>query len=877
MRRLWAPVTALLATAAVAVPLHGTVTPARASVGETVWPTPQQISDRPDGFRVPRTVGLVTAADTDAPALRTVRAALRKAGATDIRQSTSDPRTEVTVWLSGGAPVLKELGVADHTGLGAEGYVLAAGRHGGRDHIVLDGADGAGAFYAAETLGQLVRPHWMPGVAVRDWPSMRYRGSIEGFYGTPWSHEDRLAHLDYLGAHKMNTYEYAPKNDPYHRERWRDPYPADKLAELGELITRARDNHVEFTFALSPGLSICYSSQADVDALIAKFEAVYDLGGRAFNVPFDDIDYGVWHCAADKDKFGDGAAGAGAAQAYVLNKVQAWARSKGDVHPLQMVPTEYSDVTDSPYKQALRDKLDPDVIVHWTGVGVIPATITVDEAEQAGKVFGHPVLVWDNYPVNDYIAGRLPLAAYTGRESGLSGSVTGIISNPSNQAAVSDVALFSFADFGWHDATYDAGRDWAAALAERAGGDPETTAALRAFADVSTYDGRLHMTQAPELAAAVNAFWRRWEAGDHHGSVHDLRARVRALAAAPARIRAGVVDPAFADEAKAWLDATELWAQAMDAALDMLTHPLARGWSDRRRVDALVARANAIRDTREPHSGTAPKIGDGVIDRFITTAKAVFDRTAGVHAVRPAGITSLTAYQDNAPARMTDGDTGTYFWSGAAPNAGDWVGVDFGEPRPIGDVDVLMGKSGSPDDYIHAGTLEYSTDGDSWTPLAEGTTAEVHATAPAGTTARYVRYRATAANGGYWCVVREFQVSVPGQVAYTVTGGPAGDLAAAADGSLDTAYTASAAPAAGDALVVTPSAARRLARVRVLGSAGTAAVEVRTGGTWRHIGVFRNGFADLPAGGDPVEAVRLTWESGSPAPSISEVVPVPAE
>jgi hyaluronoglucosaminidase len=140
-----------------------------------------------------------------------------------------------------------------------------------------------------------------------------------------------------------------------------------------------------------------------------------------------------------------------------------------------------------------------------------------------------------------------------------------------------------------------------------------------------------------------------------------------------------------------------------------------------------------------------------------------------------------------------------------------------------------------------------------------------------------VRYRATAANGGYWCVVREFQVSVPGQVAYTVTGGPAGDLAAAADGSLDTAYTASAAPAAGDALVVTPSAARRLARVRVLGSAGTAAVEVRTGGTWRHIGVFRNGFADLPVGGDPVEAVRLTWESGSPAPSISEVVPVPAE
>ena len=87
---------------------------------------------------------------------------------------------------------------------------------------------------------------------------------------------------------------------------------------------------------------------------------------------------------------------------------------------------------------------------------------------------------------------------------------------------------------------------------------------------------------------------------------------------------------------------------------------------------------------------------------------------------------------------------------------------------PIGDVAVLMGKPGSPDDYLHAGTLEYSADGSAWTPLTTGTTAEVRATAPQGTRARYVRYRATAGNDGFWCVVREFQVSVPGQIGYTV-------------------------------------------------------------------------------------------------------------
>jgi hyaluronoglucosaminidase len=599
-----------------------------------VWPTPQRLDERLDGFAVPPAVGLVQATGTDEPALRTVREALRKAGADEVRESGADPGTEVTVWLSGGAPVLRRLDVADHAGLPAEGYVLAAGQDAGRGHIVLDGADGAGTFYAALTLGQVIEDRWMPGLAVRDWPSMRYRGSIEGFYGTPWSHADRLDHIAYLGAHKMNTYQYAPKDDPYHRERWREPYPPDRLAQLGELVARARSGHVVFTFALSPGLSVHYTAQSDVAALLAKFDALYALGARSFNVPFDDIDYGVWHSPADRDRFGDGGAGAGAAQAHVLNAVQAWVRAKGDVHPLQTVPTEYHDLADSPYKRALRDHLDTDVIVHWTGIDVIPESITVTEAARAREVFGHPILIWDNYPVNDYLPGRLPLAALTGRGPGLSAQVTGVISNPANQPAVSKIALFSFAGLGWHDEGYDAGRDWPAALAERAGGDADTTAALRAFADVSTYDARLHHTQAPELAAATSAFWRRWAAGDQEGAIEGLRPRVRALAAAPATIRAGVTDPAFADEAGAWLEATELWAAALDAALDLLAHPAGQAQAYRERIDALVARANAIRDTREPHSTSAPKIGDGVIDTFLDAAKATFDRSPALDAPR---------------------------------------------------------------------------------------------------------------------------------------------------------------------------------------------------------------------------------------------------
>lgn len=762
-----------------------------------VWPTPQQQVTRHDGFTIPRVVGVVADAGTDHAALQAVRKILTDAGVTQIQVSPDDPGTSMTVWLQNPGTPLSKLGVPGHSGLAAEGYVLAIGQASRRKHVVLDGVDNAGTFYATQTLRQLVQSgsgaQRLPGVVIRDWPAMRYRGSVEGFYGTPWTHVERLDHFDYLGTHKMNTYIYAPKDDPYHRDRWREPYPADRLAKLAALAERARSNHVEFTFALSPGLSVCYSSPDDAAALLAKFDAIYAIGGRSFTVAIDDIDYHTWHCPADPQHFGTGGEGAGKAQSHLLNQVQAWVRGKGDVARLQLVPTEYWGLSDSPYRKAIRDYLDRDIVVHWTGVDVIAPTITNAHTAQAKAVFGHDILVWDNYPVNDYIAGRLPMASYVGRDQGLSRQVAGVISNPANQPAVSKVSLFSFADFSWHDSTFDPAKAWQAALAEAAGGDAKTVAALRAFADVNAYDGHIHLVQAPEVVEAIEAFWVRWHAGDQAGAVRLLKPRFNGLAAVPGTIRSGVTDPAFIAEAGAWLDATALWAQALSAAVDMLAYQSggagAAAWADRQRLDGYVTRALAIRDIRQPHAGTAPKIGDGVIDVFLRDAKAAFDRWVGLDGARAVGTATMDVHADNVASRMVDGDLNTYFWSNRSPNAGDSVGVDLGSVRQIGEVSVLMGKAGSPDDFIHAGVLEYSIDGTSWKALTSATTPEVRAVAPKDARARYVRYRATADNGGNWCVVREFTVQDADVVRYTVTGGPAGEnLTAAVDGRLDTAY-----------------------------------------------------------------------------------------
>ncbi len=60
-------------------------------------------------------------------------------------------------------------------------------------------------------------------------------GVIEGFYGTPWRHAQRLNLLNRMAQWNLNTYLYAPKFDLRHRLQWQDPYPRKTLDEFEEL------------------------------------------------------------------------------------------------------------------------------------------------------------------------------------------------------------------------------------------------------------------------------------------------------------------------------------------------------------------------------------------------------------------------------------------------------------------------------------------------------------------------------------------------------------------------------------------------------------------------------------------------------------------
>ncbi|WP_407562116.1 beta-N-acetylglucosaminidase domain-containing protein [Streptomyces sp. 184] len=882
-----------LALSPLAVPPAAGAPPPPAGPGD-ISPTPRSVEARGDSVTVTRTVTLVTGSAPDGPALAVAEKALRDAGARAVRRTETAPSESrgLTVYLGGpganpaSAAALAALGVEGPAGLPADGYVLAAGTAEpgggapGGDGIVLAGTDATGTYYAAQSLRQLL-PHRdspgtrVAGTAVRDWPGTGWRGSIEGFYGVPWSHASRLDQLSFYGEHKMNIYVYSPKDDPYLRERWREPYPADELARIAELVERARANHVEFTYALSPGLSVCYSSDAEVQALNDKFQTLWDIGVRTFAVPLDDISYTDWNCAADEERFGTGGGAAGAAQAHLLNRVnREFVRTHDGAEPLQMVPTEYYDTTPSPYKKALAEQLDADVLVEWTGIGVVAPVMTVAQARDAREVFGHPILTWDNYPVNDYAQQRLLLGPFNGREKGLPGELAGITANPMNQAAASKIALYTVADFAWNDAAYDPRTSWAGALAELAGGDRRTTAALRAFADAS-YGSALNPGQAPELSAAVAAYW-------DDGGEDALDDALGALEAAPGVLRDRLPDRAFVEESGPWLDATRDWGTAARTALRMAEAARDgdgdRAWRLRQRLPELVDRAKSHIYTGLGGREVPVVVGEGVLDAFVADAAAAHDRSLGLPA-RPKGTTDLGTYQGNTADRMTDGDDSTFFWSDGAPRAGSWVGVDLHGEREIGTVSLAMAKSGSPDDYLAQGVLEYSADGETWTELAAFSgTPDVEATAPKGTEARYVRARSTAAQGN-WLVVREFDVAGGGATA--AAGGPpaaeGSSLAAAADGNTASVYRAARAPEAGEALEIRypePRAATSLVVLRPQSAPHAGAtVQVRNepDGPWRTAGRLAGAYTELRVPGGAVAEVRLRWSGGGAAPQIADV------
>ena len=307
------------------------------------------------------------------------------------------------------------------------------------------------------------------------------RGIVEGFYGKEWTAEERADVFRFCHRNNLNSYIYAPKDDPYHRNKWREPYPAGKLAELGNLVAVAQKNNVRFIFAVSPGLDLSYhgaKGEEDFGLLMSKLDAMYQIGVRDFAIFFDDLkDKNYTHHESGK------------AQAGFLNRVQKELHGRyKDVASLITVPTEYYrfDMLDdsgkaTDYTKDFAATLNKEIIVLYTGDGVVCDGISDENFQAANNIYGRELGIWWNYPVNDYDVtpdgnnngkrkskrnAKLALGAI---EKLPASNASAIFFNPMSQYNMSKIALATGAIYAENPAAYDAPQAWDKVLKEQFG------------------------------------------------------------------------------------------------------------------------------------------------------------------------------------------------------------------------------------------------------------------------------------------------------------------------------------------------------------------------------------------------------------------------
>jgi hypothetical protein len=289
-------------------------------------------------------------------------------------------------------------------------------------------------------------------------------GVIEGYFGRPWSHEDRKQVVTRLRDLGYSFFHYAPKADAYLRRRWRDPHPSGLFANLADLSTHCRRLGMRFGVGLSPyELYRDFSSSAKAD-FFAKIRALDEIGIDDLAILFDDTKGDVPDLAAR--------------EAEIVHTALAATRATRVV----MCPTYYSDdrmldvvfgERPAGYLDDLGRRLDRRVSVYWTGEEICAREFSVGHLTRVTEALQRKPTLRDNYPVNDgpCMSRFLHLRAFTGRPSVIGPHIAAHAINPALQPHLSLIPAATLAASYREGAAYCYMSAFRVAVRALAGGD----------------------------------------------------------------------------------------------------------------------------------------------------------------------------------------------------------------------------------------------------------------------------------------------------------------------------------------------------------------------------------------------------------------------
>ena len=616
--------------------------------------------------------------------------------------------------------------------------------------IAITATEELGAFYAIQTLRQIAESPAsaegiLPALTITDYPDLEYRGVVEGFYGTPWSHEVRLSLIDTYGRYKMNYYIYGPKDDPYHSSPyWREPYPTDEAQEIRELVEACNKNHVNFVWAIHPGQDIKWE-ESDIQNLLRKFESMYDLGVRAFAVHFDDI------------------SGAGTNPYYqtelmnILN--DDFVKVKGDVAPLIVCPTDYTRLWANPTERGslviYGNELDPSIDVFWTGDAVC-SDMTPSTMEWIASRIKRPALFWWNYPVTDYARHIMMQGPVYGLSPTLTANETrGLVSNPMEHGEASKLALYSVADYTWNTEAYNPIDSWERGLETLA---PEVKEAYRLFAihscDTETGYRRLESWETTTFGFE-----------DYTTELStELMAELKRIEVVPAQMEA-MQNKALLEELRPWLVEFGKLGTRCRKALEMLDKYMNNpeeskfegfweAYVGNLMTEADIEAYDAHRVGTMKLKPFYERVMDGLVSRY-------YEHLTGEKSSTLTAVGNYISLRAPQAKYMFDNDLETYYHSGQAQRTDDFVAADMGIVREVRELRIIQGRNSVDDvDYFDNVIVEYSADGEERIALTEPMEG-VYDILWKGEPfmARYVGIRKLESKKRNWLAIRSFDIN----------------------------------------------------------------------------------------------------------------------
>ena len=733
LRKRFLAAVVCLAMAVTALPFGGAGTILAAGTTEAaeyeIYPTPHEITYQDGEFQISDSINIVYESGIDDVTKTRMSEVLALQGITGTASAAAQSgKTNFLIGIYGSDEYVDQYVKDNYSSIDTTVFANYGGHYviAAEDEIVVLGADTDAAFYGITSLKHIfnqIENKTIRNLTIKDYADTNIRGFIEGYYGIPWSNEDRMSLMKFGGDFKMTSYIFAPKDDPYHTSKWRELYPEEEINAIKEMVEVGNSVKCRFVWTAHPFMGGFNASdvEGETASLLAKFEQLYSVGVRQFGVLGDDVG------SLDRN-----------AVIQVMTAVSDWAKAKGDVYDTVFCPAGYNHSWQGSYAE-LNDydaNFPDDVQIFWTGEAVCQPVEqkTLDHFKRYNTTSGEDrrsPLFWLNWPVNDINGQRLMM----GKGSLLQTDITitdlaGVVTNPMQEAEASKVAIFAVADYAWNVKDFDDDQSWADSFDYiDADASEELHTLAKHMSNPQPNGHGLVLAESEELQPMISEFKTALASSESiteigtslaaemdviidacdgfqaksknenlkeellpfTGSLKDLATAIK-----------NYIQAAIALENEENSDAVSYFMNGNSAYTDSKTH-VRKGLS-----------SNFYAQPGSTHLvPLAETIESAISDEINAYA---FNTDDSEPAATLTASTNLTGFYEGTVANIIDGDTGTHAWYNGYEAAGQYYQVNISRPVTVYGIDVLNGSSasGKGQDTFGNAKLQYTTDGSTW-------------------------------------------------------------------------------------------------------------------------------------------------------------------